>query len=202
MNPHTAYDYPKSPHVRRHGPSGYTDYTSYRDWLRDEFCYRCVFCLMREQWCPGRAAFHIDHLVAQAIDPSLQCNYDNLVYVCATCNAKKGDLPIPSPSAYGYGHCVRVESDGSIIALNIAGEMLIDILRLDDPTVTAFRRRLLATLRAICTEDSQLLCADWLTYPDELPDLAGKRPPHNSRPGGVRDCAYERRKRGELPSTY
>ena len=46
--------YPSTPHQRRHGPRGYADYGTYRPWLRDEFCFRCVFCLLREQW--GRVA--------------------------------------------------------------------------------------------------------------------------------------------------
>jgi hypothetical protein len=29
---------------------GYADTDSYRPWLRDEFAFRCVFCLVREQW--------------------------------------------------------------------------------------------------------------------------------------------------------
>ena len=29
----TVFDYPATAHVRRHGPFGYQDYASYRDWL-------------------------------------------------------------------------------------------------------------------------------------------------------------------------
>ena len=34
--------YPTSPHPRRHGPAGYEDYDSFKDWLRDEFGFRCA----------------------------------------------------------------------------------------------------------------------------------------------------------------
>ncbi len=44
------YDYPSVPHTRIHGPDGYTNYTSYKDWLRDEFEFRCVYCLNREKF--------------------------------------------------------------------------------------------------------------------------------------------------------
>jgi hypothetical protein len=44
------FDYPAVPLVRSHGPLGYSDYESYRAWLRDEFAFRCVYCLSREQW--------------------------------------------------------------------------------------------------------------------------------------------------------
>ena len=46
----TAFTYPSEPDVRRHGPQGYADAASYRPWLRDEFAFRCVYCLFREQW--------------------------------------------------------------------------------------------------------------------------------------------------------
>ena len=44
------FSYPAAAHVRRHGPQGYADYPSYLPWLRDEFSFRCVYCLLREQW--------------------------------------------------------------------------------------------------------------------------------------------------------
>jgi hypothetical protein len=46
-----AFIYPHHPHVRRHSPRGYRDYRSYKPWLRDEFDFRCVYCLWRERWC-------------------------------------------------------------------------------------------------------------------------------------------------------
>ena len=39
------FDYPAPQEKRRHGPSGYRNYESYRPWLRDEFDFRCVYCL-------------------------------------------------------------------------------------------------------------------------------------------------------------
>ncbi len=44
----TPFRYPDGPHQRRHGPRGYASYESYRPWLRDEFAFRCVYCLTRE----------------------------------------------------------------------------------------------------------------------------------------------------------
>lgn len=41
-----------APHVRKHGPGGYEMYQSYKDWLRDEFTFRCVYCLEREHGIP------------------------------------------------------------------------------------------------------------------------------------------------------
>jgi hypothetical protein len=82
--------YPAEPHCRKHGPCGYNDYESYRDWLRDEFSYRCVFSLMRETWPQVR--FHIDHLISQKERPDLVCDYDNLILLEGRLNIRKEGL--------------------------------------------------------------------------------------------------------------
>jgi hypothetical protein len=48
-----AFTYPAQPHIRRHGTRGYAALESYSPWLRDEFAFRCVYCLLREQWGRG-----------------------------------------------------------------------------------------------------------------------------------------------------
>lgn len=45
MNLNDVLAYPANSHERRHGPLGYVDYKSYKPWLRDEFTFRCVYCL-------------------------------------------------------------------------------------------------------------------------------------------------------------
>ena len=37
-----ALEYPTDRHERQHGSLGYTDYKSFKPWLRDEFRFRCV----------------------------------------------------------------------------------------------------------------------------------------------------------------
>ena len=77
------FAYPRTVHVRRHGPNGYLDYADFKPWLRDEFQFRCVYCLCRERWFPdGNEAFSIDHLQPKSVASTLVCNYDNLVYAC------------------------------------------------------------------------------------------------------------------------
>src|SRR5437879_4639115 len=89
--------YPSGPHQRRHGPRGYANYVSYRPWLRDEFSFRCVYCLIREQW--GRhGSLGVDHFLAVALYPERAGDYDNLLYACTTCNAAKGDRVLPDPT--------------------------------------------------------------------------------------------------------
>lgn len=54
------FEYPGAAHQRRHGPQGYRLPDSYRPWLRDEFAFRCVYCLIREQWGRVTAEFDVD----------------------------------------------------------------------------------------------------------------------------------------------
>ena len=98
-----GFEYPVGPHVRRHGPEGYADYESYRDWLRDEFTFRCVYCLHREEWYNRSGAFHIDHFVPASTNASGKCEYKNLLYSCATCNmAKSNILDLPDPCRVAF----------------------------------------------------------------------------------------------------
>ncbi len=60
-----AFDYPEIPHERRHGPTGYADHITYRPWLRDEFTFRCVYCLLREQWGRVMSEFDVEHFQAR-----------------------------------------------------------------------------------------------------------------------------------------
>jgi hypothetical protein len=204
VNANHAFEYPVEAHQRLHGPLGYADYRSYRDWLRDEFLFRCVFCLRREQWGLRQGFFHVDHYEPQAINPVQACSYDNLLYVCAACNLKKGDLLVPSPCEIAFGSCLQVHSDGRIEALGPVGELLVDILRLDDDDSTRYRKLMLETLAVLHKHQPETF-SDWMSYPENLPDLSHpeKRPPNgNSRPEGVPQSCFAMRQRGELPSCY
>src|SRR5215211_1467883 len=143
------FAYPMSPHSRRHGPSGYSRHDSYRPWLRDEFSFRCVFCLVREQWGLRKGLWDIDHFVPQTYDPSRTLDYDNLLYACATCNTMKGDRLVPDPTTISYGESLRVNKDGTITALNKDGQKLIDILRLDNADYTRFRGVIIETMEVL-----------------------------------------------------
>ncbi|MCX5653647.1 MAG: HNH endonuclease signature motif containing protein [Planctomycetota bacterium] len=126
-----AFSYPAGLHIRKHGPAGYSDYEQYRDWLRDEFSFRCIVCLQREKWDRLTAAFHIDHIVPQTIAPDKKLDYGNLVYLCARCNIIKGARTVPDPCAISLQGCLRVSEDGAIVGLNQTGQRLIGVFRLD-----------------------------------------------------------------------
>lgn len=199
-----AFAYPNTPHPRRHGPQGYLDHKHYKPWLRDEFSFRCIYCLSRERWLPdGDAHFGVDH--GRPRSRSAANGYDDLVYACGVCNAWKSDYPEPLDVTASGTH-LEVQDDGTIRALTVAGQTLIDICALDRPELVSFRRNLIELLALL--EQHPGVNADrirqrYLGFPDALPDLASLRPPGgNTRPDGVAQSSFELRRRGTLPGTY
>ncbi|EDY16037.1 HNH endonuclease [Chthoniobacter flavus Ellin428] len=179
------YVFPDGPHARRHGPKGWKDYGRYRQWLRDEFCFRCVYCLMREQWVDMRRGFQIDHFVARKIRPDLKADYDNLIYLCPSCNNLKRASRLPDPCHVALAQCLRFKGDGNVEALNADGEMIIETLELDDPRLVEFRRRKIGILRSLAA-DNWALFVEEMRFPTDIPDLTQENPPENTRPDGYR----------------
>lgn len=192
------------PHSRKHGPRGYRDYRNYKPWLRDEFLFRCVYCLTRERWCPnGREAFSVEHINPKATTD----NYDELAYACCSCNRNRKSSALPlDPVAEPLGSHLTIAADGAVVGLTREGDFLIRVCHLNRPLLVEFRRRLIFLLtEAVECEDDRLsgLLPDLLGFPADLPDLRTKRPPEgNERPNGVVDSWLERREREELPDFY
>jgi hypothetical protein len=199
-----GFEYPAEPHLRRHGPEGYKDYESYRDWLRDEFMFRCVFCLHREKWYGRPATFHIEHFVPVAVNPLGRCEYTNLLYACATCNSAKSNiLTVPDPCRVAFADCLRVQPDGTVDALNEDGELLRDVLDMNDRRNVEYRARWIRNLVHLQATHPELY-EEYMGFPDDLPDLRPprKRVPRNTKPEGAENCYFALRERGELPPTY
>jgi hypothetical protein len=198
----TGFEYPISPHVRRHGPAGYTNYSSFRDWLRDEFTFRCVYCLHREQWYNRGATFHVDHFIPSTANPDGKCEYSNLLYACATCNVAKQAIPgFPDPCQVTFRDCLQVMSNGVIHTLNPEGEKLAQVLRLNSDSNVRHRLRWMRTIEALRKADT-VLYQEYMGFPKDLPDLRSKRVPHNTKPEGAVNCYFALSERGELPATY
>jgi hypothetical protein len=197
------FAYPTTPHVRRHGPSGWSDYQKYRPWLRDEFAFRCVYCLEREVWRDMRQKMHIDHFEPQALRKELRCEYTNLLYLCPACNSEKSDSLLPDPCEIALADCLRVHRNGNIEALNEAGESLIDVLALDHPLTVERRRRMIGTVLSLSQSDWPMF-VEWMQYPVDLPDLNDPKntPRTNSKPEGIAQSHYARKLRGDLPEVY
>lgn len=183
-----GFEYSTTPHARRHGPAGYENYDSYRDWLRDEFTFRCVYCLHREQWDHGGAAFHIDHFVPVTADPSGKCEYSNLLYACARCNeAKRAVLGVPDPCRIAFRDCLRILDDGRVEALNNEGKKLKLVLRLDSEKNVRNRSRWIRTLEFLRINNAALY-QEYMGFPTDLPDLRKKQVPENTKPAGTAKC--------------
>lgn len=197
-----GFEYPTAPHVRRHGPAGYKDYSSYRDWLRDEFTFCCVFCLHREQWYGRSGTFDVEHFVPVAIDPDGECEYTNLLYACRTCNSAKQDiLSVPDPCGVAFGDCLKIQGNGEVLPLSRDGKRLCEVLRLNSTANVTHRSRWMRALEALRLKEPDLY-REFMSFPDSLPDLRKCRPPKNTQPRGVLGCYFAQRERGELPETY
>lgn len=86
-------------------PTLYADYSRYRSLLRQDFRYRCAYCLMNEFYLGGEAGCEIDHHRPQhgpAARPDLVNVYENLYWCCRECNQNKGDT-WPSPQEWSEG---------------------------------------------------------------------------------------------------
>ncbi len=202
------YDYPSVPHTRIHGPGGYADPTSYKDWLRDEFKFRCVYCMSREKWSEaGDHIFGVEHILPKSRKEyeHLACVYTNLLYACNRCNSGKGTGILLSPCDEAFGKHMHVEPSGEVKWLTTKGQKIVRKLRLNDAVRTEFRRWLIALHRSSAEKpggDTASLISQLMGYPSELPDLSRLAPPSNSNPEGIAMSHFERRKRGELRDTY
>ena len=197
------FAYPTTAHEYRHGP-GYNDYESCRPWLRDEFDFRCVYCLFREQWCPI-LSFHLDHFIPQAVDESRSTDFGNLVYSCPSCNSRKSAKTPPHPGLHLRADTVTVKEDGTIEGHTDEARRIIRQLDLDAADYNEFRETEIANVALARERTTGQYAGQYqrlMGYPKDLPDLARLRPPTNTRPEGVQQSAYARRQRGELPDVY
>ena len=146
--------YPDEPPLRRHGPSGYKTYESYREWLRDEFSFRCVYTLVREAWIGRKAHFEIDHFAPQSEREDLTCEYDNLLYLTHRANLVRGKRSLPDPCYVALGLMVDPDT-GEISASNEFGSRVISILKLDSHDATQDRLKWLRILRSVAQTDEE-----------------------------------------------
>lgn len=209
MNLPSPIAYPAAPHPRSHGPQGYKGYSDFKLFLRDEFVFRCVYCLDRERWYPNRdGSFSVDHFVPKSIEPGRETDYDNLVYACVRCNSNKQATVVGlDPTMAAFGDHFRTDDGGRIEGLSPEAADLIDHLNLNDGPALATRRAALAILRLKgrypADEDVHAIYVTHFGFPDDLPDLSRLRPPGgNARPEGIANSHFERKKRGELPEVY
>ncbi len=195
------FDYPLAPHVRRHGPRGYAGYESYRPWLRDEFAFRCVYCLTREVWTRFTGAYAIDHFLPVAANPDLVTDYGNLLYACIPCNLAKGSSITPDPLTVLIASGVSVSEGGVIAGTSPEASRLIELIGLDRARAAEFRELWIGIVRLAAKFDPALH-RRLMGYPADLPNLSTLEPPDgNTRPDGVKASHFEQQKAGTLPET-
>jgi len=197
----TPFQYPSKPHVRRHGPRGYRDRESFRPWLRDEFAFRCVYCLRREQW-DRATSLHVEHFFPSSQFPDQELAYDNLLYACNRCNAAKSDQITADPCQFLLADAVMVQADGSLLAAERRSRQLIAQLRLNNAEMVHYRRLWLEII-AMAKQANASLYGQLLGFPSDLPNLRTLRPPGgNNRPEGIEQSYWSQRQRGVLPESY
>ncbi len=198
----SPFAYPDALHSRRHGPRGYADYASYCPWLRDEFAFRCVYCLLREQWGLVRCTFALDHFQPMALYPDRVVDYENLVCACATCDQAKRDQIVPDPLTVFTASSVWVAADGVMHAETHEAAHLIKLLGLNSKRYVEFRTLWIGIISLAAQYDPEL-DRRLMQFPDDLPDLRRLRPPGgNARPDGLAGSYAVLRESGELPPTY
>ncbi len=196
-----AYRYPALPHRRRHGPIGYSDLESFRPWLRDEFSFRCVYCLERETWSNLVAAFEIDHFLPVSLHPDKSLDYENLLYACRACNAVKRQLRVPNPHKVLLADAVTVSDDGLLKVKTRDARRLVDLMDLNRPAYVERRRFILRMVKTAETHD-RVMYRMLVGFPDDLPDLTRLRPATNAKPKGIAQSFHAQRQRGLLPETF
>jgi hypothetical protein len=216
MNCPTPFTYPAEPHRRKYAPAGYANYEEYKPWLRDEFTFRCVYCLERELWYPDRdASFSADHVEPQKAAPLRVCDYTNLVYACTRCNSCKRQFRVIDRTVVAFGKHLHVEQTGLVRAVEVGGkpsrdgEFLIRLLHLNENPALAerrFRLEILALKKEHPTDDRvNRLFLQSFAYPlqEDMPDLRLLRPPAgNAQADNVRTCYYTRGKESSLAEIY
>jgi hypothetical protein len=192
---------------RLHDPQGYADYHPYKIWLRDEFVFRCVYCLVRERWYwNGQSAFGVEHLRPKGATPRYATIYTNLVYACNDCNSfrNRQRLPIKVRTDPIRQHVI-LRTNGRYDSKTPAGEALIDMLFMNEDPYPRKRRQILeAYSRAIGRRPGASPGDfDFFTYPADLPDLFAAHPPDgNPKEAARSQCALARRSAGTLPTYY
>ncbi len=127
------FDYPESQQERVHEPAGYVSYKSFRPWLRDEFTFRCVYCLQRESWGQVTGEFELDHFEPQSLAPLRSLDYLNLVYACRRCNSVKLDQQVADPLTLLSSDAVAILPDGVLVGHRTESKRLISQLDLNSP---------------------------------------------------------------------
>jgi|SRR5579871_663693 len=184
----------------------YTDYTEYRPLLRQDFRYRCAYCLRHEGHNGGEANFHIDHfrpINGPFKRPDLKCVYTNLYYCCSECNENKADqwpdteleeqgfrLLDPCQPEDDHDLHWQYHADGSMEAMTRVGKYTEWICLLKRPQLNHWRKQIYRLQEKMRQHEARL---EELLSPEEQAEIRSEikevkeqiEPPIFDRPRGV-----------------
>ena len=186
-----AFKYPEPRKSRRHGPR-YESCNSYRPWLRDEFMFRCVYCLKRETWGQVTGEFELDHFQPQKYNPEKKLDYKNLVYACQRCNSVKSSERIPDPFKLLNSERLFCDEDGNLKTDDSRVEKIIFYLDLNSPNMIKWRWQWIELVE-LTKRRKKKLFKSLMDLPDDLPDLSRPTPSSNSRKKGIKESWFAKR---------
>lgn len=128
-------------------------YPDWRNLLRREGYYQCVYCSIHESIFGGFRNYHIEHYKPKSIFPELEDDYKNLFYACGICNIfKSNDWPnepiddfsnisYPNPSLTDYSILFQVNYiTGEVEGQFISSKYLVEKLFLNRPQLIQERK--------------------------------------------------------------
>jgi hypothetical protein len=141
---------------RRSDPPAVSNYTQYKQALREDFQYRCAYCMLHEgdPYGGGFHHFQIDHFRPRNKFPDLINTYRNLYYACSWCNRAKGATwPSDPEQTLGYlfvdpcvedlytTHSTFDPSTGKLNSRTNAGDFTITEIRLNRRMFKRLRKK-------------------------------------------------------------
>ena len=134
--------------ITRSAPPHFSSYGDYKPYLERDFGERCAYCNLHSKRITK--PFEVDHFIPRkafkGVRPSLDTDYNNLVYACKKCNVAKsgkfeGDLTEVTPTNTLFYDPVLVDYNsvfyrnelGAIDSDDTKGKSMIKMLKLYRP---------------------------------------------------------------------
>ena len=128
-------------------------YSDWKEIIRRECFYQCVYCAIHESRFGGTRNFHIDHYKPKSLFSRLENNIKNLFYSCSICNTFKGDdwpnnpckkfsnISYPNPSYIDYTELFFTHEEGEVEGKFLASKYMVEKLYLNRPQLIIERRK-------------------------------------------------------------